>query len=273
MNRPRVLKIAVSLVAILSIAAVIGIATVIWQNHNVRAVERALNELGGDSGFGGEAYAFRYSRLHQGKMHFSNADLQRVLDVTRGKVSTLELGGSAVTDEGLRCLAGVHSLRSLDLTGTKVGDAGVAYLQDLPKLNYLCLWGTEVTGATLSHLESLPSLETLNLSSTKVNDRGLEQASKLKQVKNLWLNGAPITMAGLRHLVGWQTASLEEGIKYVYFDDDLLTQKEVRELGRLLPRVFIGSMSGTVVHGRDDGTPAASPDATHPSHDEKEALK
>src|SRR5262249_31639861 len=76
---------------------------------------------------------------------------------------TLNLGGTGVTDGGLKKLAALKALQMLDLTGCrKVTDVGLKQLAALQALKEVHLGGTSVTGSGLKELTTLKDLETLS---------------------------------------------------------------------------------------------------------------
>ena len=92
-----------------------------------------------------------------------------------GRLESLHLGGTDVTDEGLAHVAGLIALKRLHLEKTKVTDAGLAHLAGLESLAYLNLYRTGVTDAGLVHLEGLKNLKSLYLWQTKVTPEGAEK--------------------------------------------------------------------------------------------------
>lgn len=88
------------------------------------------------------------------------------------KVQQLDLHNTAVTDAGLKDLAGMTALTQLHLNGTAVTDAGLEPLKDLAALEYLNLYGTAVTDAGLKNLEGLKKLKRVYLWQTKVTEGG-----------------------------------------------------------------------------------------------------
>ncbi|HEY1190889.1 MAG TPA: hypothetical protein VGE74_24875, partial [Gemmata sp.] len=81
---------------------------------------------------------------------------------------TLDLGGTAVTNAGLKELAALKNLTALDLRNTWVTDAGLKELAALKGLRELTLRYTPVTDAGMKELAALPNLTTLNLGATAV---------------------------------------------------------------------------------------------------------
>ena len=90
----------------------------------------------------------------------------------------LDLGGTGVTDAGLKELAGFKSLQTLNLRGTQVTDAGLKELAGLKSLQSLDLGFNRVTDAGLKELAGLKSLQELYLYGTRVTDKGVAELRK-----------------------------------------------------------------------------------------------
>jgi hypothetical protein len=90
-------------------------------------------------------------------------------------LTALRIGGTGITDEGLKHLGGLKSLKSLSLHDTSIGDAGLVHLIGLKRLEHLGLNGTRVTDAGLAQLKALASLRRLNLEATAVTPEGIER--------------------------------------------------------------------------------------------------
>ncbi|MGO9465031.1 MAG: hypothetical protein ACLQVF_12870, partial [Isosphaeraceae bacterium] len=97
------------------------------------------------------------------------------VDLTRSRAKSQDRANDATL--ALVCQLG--RLESLGLTGTAVTDAGLVYLKGLTSLRNLELGGTQITDAGLDHLKDLTSLVLLNLSSTKVNDAGVIELERV----------------------------------------------------------------------------------------------
>jgi len=82
-----------------------------------------------------------------------------------------KLGGTVTRDAKLprKPIVGVN------LGGTDVTDAGVKELKELKSLQTLNLNGTDVTDAGLKQLKELKHLQTLDLRGTKVTDAGVKE--------------------------------------------------------------------------------------------------
>jgi Leucine-rich repeat (LRR) protein len=78
--------------------------------------------------------------------------------------------GPTITDDALRSIAQIKTLRTLNLSFANVTDAGVKHLAGLPDLQSLTLNDTEFSDEGVRHLASLSSLKHLWLRNTKVTD-------------------------------------------------------------------------------------------------------
>ena len=94
------------------------------------------------------------------------ADVRRVEHLVRLDAS----GSKAVTDEGVRAIAGLLALRHLDLSGTAITDRALEVLRTFPALESLSLAGTHVTDAGMDDLRGCDRLRSVNLAWTTVGD-------------------------------------------------------------------------------------------------------
>jgi len=115
-------------------------------------------------------------------------------------VVSVEIGGTKVTDAGLKHLEGLTELESLSISGAKITDAGLEHLKELTSLKGLFIHYTDVTDAGLVHLKGLTKLEYLDLGFTNVTDAGLVHLKGLTGLKELYLNGTKVTDAGVKKL-------------------------------------------------------------------------
>src|SRR5262249_20006502 len=91
------------------------------------------------------------------------AGLERMHNLRR-----LYLRDTAVTDEGIRHLAGLTRLEELDLYGVRVTDRGIASLKDLKQLRKLILLGAPITDESLSVIAGMAQIRELNLYRTRI---------------------------------------------------------------------------------------------------------
>ena len=151
-----------------------------------------MRDLLGDDFFVGVAFVTVYAPS------FGDRGMQHIQCLTG--IHKLELGGTCVTDHGLKCLAKQRELHVLSLTYTKVTDVGLAHLGRLRSLSELCLGGTAISDAGLAELADLPALEYLDLEWTPVGDEGMHQVGRMKALKRLVLTNTRVTDAGLDRL-------------------------------------------------------------------------
>jgi len=91
----------------------------------------------------------------------------------------LQLGATAITDDGLAMLAPLSDLRVLDLSDTRVTDQGLKHLKPLRKLQHLVLANVEITDEGLKTLaEVSPNLGRVTLIGTKVTSEGIDHLRK-----------------------------------------------------------------------------------------------
>ena len=138
-----------------------------------------IDHLGIDY-FGSVVTADLIPRRANDPMRANDATMARVAQL--GRLHSLRLTGTAVTDAGLVHLKGLTGLRDLQLGNTEITDAGLAHLRGLTELRGLLLFNTPVTDASLDQLKHLTGLVLLDLSGTNVTDDGvieLERALSL----------------------------------------------------------------------------------------------
>ncbi|MBS1831430.1 MAG: hypothetical protein JST65_01885 [Acidobacteria bacterium] len=90
------------------------------------------------------------------------------VEMRDGRIHSISLARSAVTDAHIPVLAGLPQLRELDLTATEAGDLSAAALSKCTSLVVLKLASTTVSDRGLPSLAGLSNLRTLNLSGTLV---------------------------------------------------------------------------------------------------------
>ncbi len=114
----------------------------------------------------------------------------------------LDLAGSTVDDDGIKCLSPLKQLRTLRLGKTLITDSGASHLADFPALSNLSLADTAIGDTGLKSIVQLKELESLDLSRTSITDDGLKDIRSLAKLKGLVLDGTKINDAGLAHLAG-----------------------------------------------------------------------
>ncbi len=115
-------------------------------------------------------------------------------------LEVLDLGGCKISEEGLRHIGRMTTLRRLHNMASEVGDLGLAHVAGLKHLVELSVNGPGITVAGLVQLDGMTSLELLALAGCEITDAGLARLSRMKSLRELYLQCEQITDAGLAHL-------------------------------------------------------------------------
>lgn len=124
----------------------------------------------------------------------------------------LDLGGTAITDDGLVGLAALTGLKTLHLHHTRVTNRGLAQLAKLTALEELTLHSTDVVDEGVGHLVGLRQLHTLRLDRTLVTDAAIDTLVQLQGLRRLNLAHTVVSAAGvarLRELPALEVLELE----------------------------------------------------------------
>ena len=98
-----------------------------------------------------------------------------------------------VTDDMLKHVGGIRTLKSLHLTGCDIDDRKLSQLKALTELEFLELGGTQVSDAGLQHLTGMKTLDEVHLSNTNVSGSNLTALEGLKRLRVLRLGGPNFT--------------------------------------------------------------------------------
>ncbi|MCB1278843.1 lectin-like protein, partial [Prosthecobacter sp.] len=109
-------------------------------------------------------------------------------------LTTLEVMGSGLSDDGMRALANFRKLLTLHMNSKSVTDVGFAALAEVSSLNALNLTGTTFGDESAGSLAKLTKLTSLDLSDTKITDLGLKKLLPLKKLTSIRLNGTAVTL-------------------------------------------------------------------------------
>lgn len=130
-------------------------------------VAKLSEELGVPITFLAEDKAWLQCNASVAGASFGDTELARLAPIAVN-LRWLDLGGTKVTDAGLKSIATMPNLERLHLERTAITDAGIARLAVLSDLQYLNIYGTAISDAGLASLQSLPKLRELFLWRTKV---------------------------------------------------------------------------------------------------------
>src|SRR5262249_796764 len=115
----------------------------------------------------------------------------------------LEFSECAITNDGLRRLAGLKQLEILDLTRMPaITDQRIQPLQTLSNLHSLTLFNVTINDKGLNHLKAMTGLTALTLcpySGEGITDEGLKHLRGMTRLSRLGLSSRDITDKGLAH--------------------------------------------------------------------------
>jgi Leucine-rich repeat (LRR) protein len=140
-------------------------------------------------------------------------------DTEGGKVTSVNLGSTVVTDAQVGNLAKLSGLRSIDLSATEVGDIGLRALAAHASLEFVNLSHTLISDRGLEQLPAgvrrlvlnhtsvrgtalarFTRLEELELSGAPVTDQSIPEIAKLAELKRLGLSHTDFSSTGLEPL-------------------------------------------------------------------------
>jgi hypothetical protein len=127
-------------------------------------------------------------------------DIPTAIDLYNGNNPLKGKGGrnDKVTDDWLKRLSDVHTLRRLDLANCAVQGEGLQHIRGLTGLRELNLTLTPVKDDALKHLAGLTDLRMLGLASTQCNGTGFVHLKSLKKLENVNFHYTPLNDDGLR---------------------------------------------------------------------------
>jgi len=141
--------------------------------------------------------------LYMGNTHMD--DRAAELIAKKMKLTTLGIGGTAITLGGIKTLAASPNLEksmvNLDLSNLDLGNDVFSALKPLRKLQNLdCSNNQRIDGGAFPALAQLNSVNQLSLASTNISDKDLENLVKMQQLVVLDLSNTKVTLLGLRQL-------------------------------------------------------------------------
>lgn len=117
------------------------------------------------------------------------------------ELKSLNVSGSAVTDEGVRLLGQFPALVQADLSSLQINGAGIEGLEPLSNLRELRLMSVKMGSSSgWEHLSRLSQVETLNLTSTNITDADVPVLISMTGLKDLNISNTVLTDAALAHL-------------------------------------------------------------------------
>lgn len=182
----------------------------------------------------------------------TDSDMPRLAELR--DLKRLDISLTRISDRGLRTLKAAPAIENLNLYFAElVSDEGTAIFRNWKHLKRLNLHGTKITDSTLEILEGVPSLEWLDIGWAQITDTGLDHLSSLTNLRALAMGGNKLTSASLQVLrqlpqleyldIGG-TQRTDSGLWSMLLTDDgvqaIASVTELREL----------RMAGTSITGR-----------------------
>jgi serine/threonine protein kinase/Leucine-rich repeat (LRR) protein len=139
------------------------------------------------------------------------------------KLEVLDLTEGSFTDEGLKAVCGIPTLKELHLPRHReITDAGLVDLHRLPELRILNLAATKITNDGLREIARCPDLRILAIGHTAIDNEGLARLADLR-LSSLGIGNTKVTDAGLIHLKGMNLDDLhlsgdtfgDDGLRYL----------------------------------------------------------
>ena len=121
-------------------------------------------------------------------------------------VESLQLRETRITNDGLKQVARLQSLRFLDLDkNSKITSQGIAHLKRLKGLTTLKLADKLFLGAEFDHsilktIKELPNLTSLTIDARNMGNDAVPDLQSMKQLKELDIQSTSITKDGVRQL-------------------------------------------------------------------------
>lgn len=113
----------------------------------------------------------------------------------------VELEGDGLTDEDLRQLAPIKTLRSLNIGDARsFSGTGLSHLRYLPHLEKLCLYRIPITDDGAQALPELRHVKELNLVGSLFGAKGCEAISRMTRLAGLYTCGPEFDEEAARHL-------------------------------------------------------------------------
>jgi internalin A len=115
----------------------------------------------------------------------------------KGLQTLMMLFASNVTDRGLACLAKIGSLQRLDIGSPRITDNGLKALDQLRTLRQVFTHDSPVTGAFIARLSAQNEL--VSVGGRGFTNEGAAALAGCKQLRKLYLESSKITDAGMKH--------------------------------------------------------------------------
>jgi len=147
-------------------------------------------------------------------------------------LTTLDLSGTSIDDNGLVHLKGLHELAILNLSDTKAGQ-GSKNLGQLARLREVRLDRTRTEDADLENISNIGGLMVLSLERTDVTDNGMKHLARLRELLWLNLNRTRVGSAGLSNLSSLTNVTVLSLADSLVDDIGIISLKKMEKLRSL----------------------------------------
>ena len=121
--------------------------------------------------------------------------------ITHLPLDALDLAGTVVTDDGMKYVAKMKTLKKLEIYDTGISGKALEILEPLsPNLTHLSVNGTSLSDEDMQHLEKFTNLTQLNMNGTFITAKGCESIAKLQNLREIDLGRTKISKLGLEKL-------------------------------------------------------------------------
>ena len=149
--------------------------------------------------FWGAAYSESYVRQRRETRPNDNifrlsADVDELASrlASLDSLTSLDLRGNGIGDDGATAIAALENLTSLDLSHNSIGDDGAKAIAALQKLTSLDLSNNSIGDEGATAISALKNLTSLNLWDNNIGDEGAKAIAALKNLTSLDLDGNSI---------------------------------------------------------------------------------
>ncbi|MBX3435765.1 MAG: hypothetical protein KF847_20800 [Pirellulales bacterium] len=115
--------------------------------------------------------------------------------VGHGRLRTLHLGTSLVSDDTLKLLSECRNLRRLEIPHSRVSSLVGSISQ--PSLEILDLSWTDLDDSGIIGLDAAVNLQTLKIAGTRISDKAIATIVNLRRLGNVDVSATEVTPAGL----------------------------------------------------------------------------
>ncbi|RLS53656.1 MAG: hypothetical protein DWH91_13750 [Planctomycetota bacterium] len=165
---------------------------------------------------------------------FTEEGLKELLDIPT--LRKVDLGGSEtkITAAGLQVLCQHPGITDVDLSAVPLSDVGIQHLKQLKALTSLRLMFSDISTAGMKEIGQIPNLTTLDLSYAHITDEGVRELGQARKLSTLLLTSHEISGKGL---------SLLTGLTDLEADSTEITDAGLREISTLpkLARLYVTS--------------------------------